>query len=60
MPTSMNERSFPLAEIAEAARLLSGPAEIVFTRMSHLRPASYASTFVSDSSCAFADDIPPP
>ena len=46
--------------IALAAREAYGPAEIVFTRRPSLRPASYASTRVSLSSAAFADDIPPP
>ena len=46
--------------MALAARLPSGPAEMVFTRTPHLRPASYASTRVSDSSAAFAELMPPP
>ena len=51
---------WPLAEMAVAARLLSGPAESVLTRMPYLRPASNASVRVSDSSCALAEDMPPP
>jgi hypothetical protein len=46
--------------IALAAREASGPAEIVLTRTPNRRPASKASTRVSLSSAAFADDIPPP
>ena len=46
--------------IALAAREASAPAEIVFTRWPHLRPASKASMRVSLSSAAFADDMPPP
>ena len=50
----------PLSLIAEAARDLRGPAEMVLTRMPYLRPASHASVRVSDSSAAFAEDMPPP
>ena len=46
--------------IALAARDANGPAEITLTRWPHARPASYASNRVSDSSAAFADDMPPP
>ena len=46
--------------IALAARDAYGPAEMVFTRTPHLRPASKASVRVSLSSAAFALDIPPP
>ena len=46
--------------MALAARDAYGPAEIVFTRSPHFRPASYASVRVSLSSAAFALDIPPP
>ena len=46
--------------IALAAREPRGPAEMVLTRIPHLRPASYASTWVSDSSAALAEDMPPP
>ena len=38
--------------MAEAARDLRGPAEIVLTRMPYLRPASKARVRVSDSSWA--------
>lgn len=43
-----------------AAREPSGPAEMVLTRTPNLRPASNASTRVSDSSAAFAELMPPP
>ena len=46
--------------IALAARDAYGPADTVFTRIFHLRPASKASVRVSLSSAALADDIPPP
>ena len=46
--------------IAFAALDPNGPAEMVFTRMPHFLPASYARTWVSDSSAAFAEDMPPP
>ena len=46
--------------MALAALLPSGPAEMVFTRTLYFRPASYASTRVSDSSAAFAELMPPP
>ncbi len=46
--------------MAFAARDPSGPAEMELTRTENLRPASYASTRVSDSSADLADDIPPP
>src|SRR5690242_1221304 len=72
-PTSMGVSSPVSGELAEqystmrsmmpialAARDASGPAEIVFTRAPHLRPASYASVRVSLSSAALADDMPPP
>ena len=44
--------------MAIAAREARGPAEIVLMRMPYLRPASQASTLVSDSSWALADDMP--
>lgn len=43
-----------------AAREPRGPAEMVLTRTPYLRPASKASTRVSDSSAAFAELMPPP
>ncbi len=46
--------------IALAARDANGPAEMALTRSPYLRPASNASTRVSLSSAAFADDMPPP
>jgi enoyl-[acyl-carrier protein] reductase I len=46
--------------IALAARDAYGPADTVFTRIPHFRPASNASRRVSLSSAAFALDIPPP
>src|SRR6185312_8512484 len=46
--------------IALAARDAKGPAEMQFTRAPKRRPASYASTRVSLSSAALADDMPPP
>ena len=46
--------------MALAARDANGPALMVFTRTPHFRPASYDSVRVSDSSAAFADDMPPP
>ena len=46
--------------MALAARDANGPAEMVFTRSPHLRPASNDSVRVSLSSCALADDMPPP
>ena len=46
--------------MALAARDASGPAEMVLTRSPHRRPASKASTRVSLSSAALADDMPPP
>ena len=46
--------------MALAALDASGPAEMVLTRMPCLRPASYASTRVSLSNAALADDMPPP
>ena len=51
---------FSMMPIALAARDASGPAEIALTRSPYFRPASKASTRVSLSSAAFADDIPPP
>ena len=50
----------PFSEMAEAARLLSGPAEMVLTRTLYFWPASHASTRVSDSSADLAELIPPP
>src|SRR3954462_12204083 len=49
-----------MVPIALAARDASGPAEMVLTRMPHLRPASNASGRVSLSSAPWADDMPPP
>src|ERR1041385_4899908 len=49
-----------MSPIALAAREASGPAEMGLTRTPNRRPASKASVRVSDSSAAFADDIPPP
>lgn len=46
--------------MALAAREPRGPAEMVFTRTFHLRPASKARTLVSDSSAALAELMPPP
>src|SRR3954451_9851627 len=46
--------------MAEAAREAQGPAEVTFTRCPQRRPAPEASTRVSLSSAASADDIPPP
>jgi hypothetical protein len=43
-----------------AAREPRGPAEMVFTRTPNFRPASKASTLVSDSRAAFAELMPPP
>eukprot|EP00281_Chroomonas_sp_CCMP1168_P015899 CAMPEP_0206216138 /NCGR_PEP_ID=MMETSP0047_2-20121206/2563_1 /ASSEMBLY_ACC=CAM_ASM_000192 /TAXON_ID=195065 /ORGANISM="Chroomonas mesostigmatica_cf, Strain CCMP1168" /LENGTH=196 /DNA_ID=CAMNT_0053638469 /DNA_START=156 /DNA_END=742 /DNA_ORIENTATION=+ len=57
---SMNPCPSSDLPMADAARDLKGPAEIAFTRTPHFRPASHASIRVSDSSCAFALDMPPP
>nr|AFK41374.1 unknown [Medicago truncatula] len=46
--------------IAFAARLLSGPADIVLTLILRFLPASKASTRVSLSNAAFAEPMPPP
>ncbi len=46
--------------MALAARDLSGPAEMVLTRMPYFWPASHASVRVSLSSCDLAEDMPPP
>jgi len=50
----------PFLEMAEAARDLRGPAEMVLTRIWYSWPASQASTLVSLSSCALAELMPPP
>ena len=47
--------SLPEPPIALAARDANGPAEMVFTRIPYLRPASKDKVRVSDSSAALAD-----
>ena len=49
-----------IVPIALAARLASGPAEMVFTRRPQRRPASNASVRVSFSNAALAELMPPP
>src|SRR5712672_2346053 len=51
---------FSMMPIALAARDANGPAEMALTRTPYLRPASNASTLVSLSRAAFAEDMPPP
>ena len=51
---------FSMKPMALAAREASGPAEMMFTRWPHLRPASKARVRASLSRAALAEDMPPP